>query len=296
MINILYVAHGRRMYRRAATFSMLTFLHHAASLETPFRIVVYTDRPEDFTRHGIPCETHAMTDLRSPPSVPSFPFWPKLTAFAHCAEAHDGAVLYVDTDTYFIRSPHATLRRLSERESLMHTYEWPLTAPDDEAFAADITDPPLMGTQFVTDTLRRLETLEAVAMWNAGVVGLHESNLPLVTEVIAVCEELLRFYTSHTVEQLAWSLVLQAHTQVLPADSVVCHYWDRDRLAIEYAIVHFLRKHGRLPLDILAARAAGLDPAERSVSEPPSLELRARRNVRRMRNAARDVRARLSAL
>ena len=210
-------------------------------------------------------------------------------------QVHDGAVLYMDTDTYFIRSPQATVRQLSERESLMHTHEWLLTAPEDKAFAADITDPPIIGTQFVTDTLRRLDTLEDLAMWNAGVVGLHESNLSLVTEVIVVCEELLRYYTSHTVEQLAWSLVLQAHSKVLPADRVVCHYWNRDRLTIEYAIVHFLRRHGRLPLEDLAARAAALDPAERSVSEPPSLELRARRNVRRMRNAARGVRAPLSA-
>jgi hypothetical protein len=294
MINILYVAHGRRMFRRSAAFSMLTFLHHAASLQSAWRIVIYTDRSHDFTRLGIPCEVRPMSDLRPPPAVPHFPFWSKLLAYEHCARNYDGAVLYVDTDTYFLRSPERLLHQLTARQSLMHTFEWPLDAPQDETFARELADPPITSMAFEASTLRRLNTLEGLGMWNAGLVALHESNLSLVNEVIEVCHELLQFYYSRTLEQLAWSLVLQTNSRVLPADDVVCHYWHADRLAIEYAIIHFLRDSGGMPLDVLASRAATLDPVGSYGSMRPSLELRTRRMVRRARSGVRNARVRLA--
>lgn len=257
----------------------------------PWRIVVYTDHPGDFVKFQIPCVTYPISDLRPPPAEPLFRFWPKLMAYEHCATRHDGSIFYLDTDTYFIGRPDAVFDALSFGCSVMHAYEWPLAAPEDESFATDISDPPLATSMFEADALRGGATFDGMAMWNAGVVGVHESQVGLITDVIDVCGELLRHYSSHTLEQLAWSLVLQAQSRVVPADSVVYHYWHLDRLAIEYAIVHFLRRNAHCPLHVIASRAADLDPARTYAWSPPSFELRGRRRIRQARGMVNGVRA-----
>lgn len=291
MINVLYLAYGGRLFRKAAAFSMLSFLGWADSLSAPWRIVVYTDHPGDFAKFKIPCVTHPLSDLRPPPAEPLFRFWPKLMAYEHCAAQHDGSIFFLDTDTYFLGRPDDVFGALSSGCSVMHAYEWPLAAPEDASFALDISDPPLTTSMFETDTMRHRATFDGMAMWNAGVVGVDESRVGLIADVIDVCEELLRHYSSHTLEQLAWSLVLQAESCVVPAEGVVCHYWHLDRLAIEYDIVHFLRRNAHCPLHVLAARSAGLAPASTYASRTPSLELRSRRGIRQARRLMNGARA-----
>jgi hypothetical protein len=282
-LNIVYLAYGPLRLVESAVFSALTLLH-VSPKGASFRLIVYTDRPEIFRRYGIACEFAPLGPLRDRTREYEYIHRLKILVVADCADRYDGDVACFDVDTYFLSSPHALLSSLSGSRSVLHTKEWLLAEGVEPGLVRAVRE-----SAFDSPILRAGQRSQDLAMWNSGAIGVSERNKDLIPDVLAVCDELYRAYPYHATEQLAWSIVLQGATEVVPADDVLYHYW-YGREQVTDRVVRFLRANRRLPPEELSRRAYDLRP-EASENWKPPLAIRARVAARAGRRAIKRLRS-----
>ena len=284
MISVVYLAHGPKRLVDTAVFSALTLTAGARGIDHPWRLVVYTDRPERFTGCGLECETPPLARLREHSGV-DYPHRLKILALRDCARHYEGGILYVDGDTYFRSSPEPLFARLSPTTSLLHTREYSLS----EDLRPELHRIVRTGA-FDSPILRGARSQPDLAMWNAGTVGIDAANTRLIDDVLASSDELYGAYAYHIVEQFSWSLGLAQATGLEPADDVIAHYW-AGREQVIHEVVTFLHRNRRLTADRLASEAFNLRP-EADPSWSPPLRLHARNLARRGRTSMRELKGR----
>jgi hypothetical protein len=284
LVTVVYLVYGRRRLSQAfgssppvlergddvaTAFSALTFYHFASTLPDGWRLVIYTDAPRVFRRYRIPCEVLPVEVVLDREDASGFVHRRKLLVVQDCAERFDGHLLFVDGDTYFMRSPAELFDGLAAGKGVMHTRHFAIsdeTMPEISRLMRDHV--------FDSPTLRSAQRRQMLTMWNSGVVGLPEETKRLIPEVIAISDELYAACRHHTMEQFAWCLALEQATEIVPAEDVVYHYW-HGREELTYRTVRFLRANSHLPLYELAAAAAAFRPTVNPTWTPP-LEVRTR--------------------
>ena len=282
MLTFAYLAYGRRRLTEATVFSALTLQHAARDLAGPWRLVVYTDAPDLFRRHGVGAELLPVDGLDARGPRTGYPYQRKLDAILDCAERYDGSLLFVDGDTYFTASPEPLRAALAGGAGVLHTYEWALSADTQPALQA-----ALDAGGFASPRLESARLRAGLPMWNSGVVGLPAGGAPLAEEVSAISAELYAASGYHAVEQFAWTLVLEAETGIVAAEDVVAHYWYA-REQLTHRVVKALRAGRRLAPSERAAQAFALQPAVTDGWTPP-VEVRARRLAGAARRGVKDI-------
>jgi hypothetical protein len=297
-VTLVYLAYGPPRFGRVAAFSALTFLYVARQLDIPWRLAVYTDRPDVFEEAGIDADVHRVAPgtLHVPKSyiesrieggvvrtgADEYPYRGKIEAMQHAAETYAGALLFIDSDTYFTDVPSGLFRALGEGQPIMHTPEYPLGSLRGEGL-----DALLDAAEFENGILRGVERWSDVTLWNSGVIGLPASAKHLIADALAACDEIYAATRSRVTEQLAWTVVLSQAAELLPADAVVSHYWHAKE-EMMYRIVEFLRRNRRLATADLAAAAYAFKPRSTREWRPP-LEVRVRIAARGCRDIYRAL-------
>ena len=64
-------------------------------------------------------------------------------------------------------------------------------------------------------------------MWNAGVIGLSQSNKAFFDDILDLTDQMYVKYSKHVMEQLAVSYVLQTRSQLISAEKTIYHYWNQ---------------------------------------------------------------------
>jgi hypothetical protein len=108
--------------------------------------------------------------------------------------------------------------------------------------------PSLLGKTYINSSDEELQITSNDSMWNAGLIGLHEDDEPLVEEFKLVHDSLMRQRMPLS-EQFAVGHVLEANTYLQTAEDVVYHYWGSDfrkRFAPILDVV--LRESQKMPL------------------------------------------------
>jgi hypothetical protein len=280
-LTVVYLSYGPRRLVQATAFSVLTFLHSAATLERPWKLAIYTDQPDVFRGYGIGGEFVPLDGIRD--EYAAYRYRSKLLTIEHAARANEGDVVFVDGDTYFLRSPAEVFAAIGPRRTVMHTQEWPL----ESDIRPELTQLIRSGS-FESSALQAAREQPSLAVWNSGVVGVAEENKRLIPAVISVTDELFHRSDYHGVEQLAWAIVLGQVGEIVPADDIVYHYWFAQE-ELTHRTVAFLRRNGRRPLPELAARAYALRPTATERWKPPlaiRARVAARSAKRRLRTAA----------
>jgi hypothetical protein len=266
--NLLLLAHGRADVITQARFCLLTFQHFALRAPGRYRVVVYTDQPAAFADLGENVRTEPLTPetLRGWRGPQDYVHRVKPEMLLHFAGAYDGRLLFVDSDTYFIRDPAELFDRVRPGVAALHLDEGRLSERRN-GNARRLHD-------FVRRTELRLpdgtvgRLPEDTAMWNSGVVGIAPEDRDLLAPSLALVDELYGRYEKHNMEQLALSYVLARRLRLVPADDVVCHYWGRG-MAFDLAAVRFFAAHADDDLATLAAAAFALAPEpERDPRKP----------------------------
>ena len=114
-------AYGRPRIIQEARFAILTFLHFALGRDG-WKVVVYTDRPQDFADLGpnVTCEPMDEGRQRHWRGDIDFVHRVKLEVLVDCLTRHEGVLLYVDSDTYFTADPWPLYDAIEPRTALMH--------------------------------------------------------------------------------------------------------------------------------------------------------------------------------
>jgi hypothetical protein len=252
--TLMYLAYGGDRAVQEAVFSIHSLLH-VTGARRDFRVIVYTDRPDDFS--GLPVDLEVLDQalLDEWTGDSGYGHRRKLMAMVHAATHHPGRTVFVDGDTWFHRSPQELFDALVPGTSLLHLLETRLLDSDDptkHALSEHLGSTELRGLDE-----RPLPVASNAAMWNSGVVGLHPRDSHLLRDALAVNDAIWSgFQDLHTVEQFAVGLVLEQRTRVLAADHVVFHYWtDELRKPFQQRLPELLAETAHLPL---ADRATAL--------------------------------------
>ncbi len=220
---LLYQAYGDPAILNEALFSIFSYLKQGGGAT----VLVYTDNPGHF--QAVLGEANAVQYIQI--EAAQWQEWRgeidfvhrvKIKVLQHAAAHYAGNLLYVDTDTVFLRPPTEIFAALSNGERFMHVGEGrlrdgnPLNRKINRALQQDAGRTALAGGPIAPDT----------RMYNAGTLGLRSTDAPLLAEVLALTEQLHRLYPKHVMEQLAFSVVLARAGVVREAAPWVCHYWN----------------------------------------------------------------------
>ncbi|MGI4832898.1 MAG: hypothetical protein ACRYFK_05490 [Janthinobacterium lividum] len=226
--TLVYQAYGQPGIRHEAAFSILSaYAAGGGTLGKAVQVVVYTDAPAELEallgpQPAIRYQPIAADQWQQWRGNIDFVHRVKIEVLRHAAAHYAGPLLYLDTDTLFERPPAEVLGWLAAGPRLMHAAEGTL---GQGGYLNRKIGRYLRRHGFVSQCGGPVLNL-ATPMYNAGVLGLHPADAPLLDQVLCLTDELHRFYPKHVMEQLAFSAVLSAAGPVRAATPGVFHYWN----------------------------------------------------------------------
>jgi hypothetical protein len=247
MHRLFYIAYGRDDVRTQALYSAMTALAHAGDL--PLSVHVVTDAPEAFAPLAGRVEVHPATaaDIAGWIGPERFHFRAKAAVFGELARRFPSdPLLYLDADSFFVGEVARAFARLGPGAALLWEREYPVATSDTGLmyrFRRKVRRARFRGAPI---DLR-------VDMWNAGAVGLHPAQFPLLADWLAFVDEVYPVTRRWVLEQFAISWTLQrAGVAVSACDDVVVHYWF-DKANHSAAVEAALARARALPLEAALA-------------------------------------------
>lgn len=221
MRTILYLCFGGGGYPDELIHAVLAARHALGRDRDDYRIVVYTDDPARFRDFPVHTEIVSREALAGWSGPFDHMFRRKAVAIREAMKACGGTLLYCDTDTYFLKHPGKVFERIGPGRSVMHVKE----GTPASVRAEDLSD-VLTQHALTTRDGGRWNVSPHTAIFNAGVIGLHEDDAPLIDETIHLIDQICpHLPTYFGTEQFSFSACLSERTQVSTADDVIHHYW-----------------------------------------------------------------------
>jgi hypothetical protein len=199
------------------------------------KIVVYADRTEFFTKlfddvSFFSCEkieAHQLVEYRG---AIDFTHRVKIRLLQEFIRTRSGNVIYVDSDTVFVKEPSSLVNNVSQGAFALHLKEeGDRDAPQTLQFLRKLDDLVARGEL----SLPRGPAPSSVAMWNAGVIGLNSKHASVLDEVLAMTDAIFPLTPEKPdairwlSEQYAFSYIFQARGCVVAATECIYHYWGR---------------------------------------------------------------------
>ena len=220
------------------TLYSLVSLCAAHALTTPpdgVLVEVFTDKPEEFDVASAWVNTRKLEreKVLSAMGPQRFVHRLKLSILTGLVEGCAGPVLYCDGDVIFKSPVLGRLKELPPHHSLMHRQECSIgdLCRKDRQLRRQIGLLREKGFAIGQDA----------CMYNAGVIGLHQSDYGLIPKALAFTDAACELGERHTWEQMGVSLALGQNTCIHATDDVIHHYWDQ-REAYSAEINRFFRK------------------------------------------------------
>ncbi|WP_242345037.1 hypothetical protein [Anaeromyxobacter terrae] len=217
--RIVLQAYGLDEVRVGALYAAWSALAYAEG--APLAIHVYTDEPGFFAPLGDALVLRELSrdDISAWRGPLDFTHRLKAVMIREMTRRHPAdPLLYLDADTFFAAPVGPVFERITPSTSVMHEREYSVATRDSGQI------------QRFRKHMGRLSFRGAPVdlggdMWNAGAVGIHPSNFPVVDSWLEFIDTLYPSYRRGLVEQYGISLLLQRSTAVSPCADEVFHYW-----------------------------------------------------------------------
>jgi hypothetical protein len=224
--NLVYLSYGRGHHVDELAFSVLDAVQMIGADKDDYRIVVYTDRPTEFETLPVHTEhvsERALADWAGPWH---FGHRRKICAIKDALATFGDRVIFCDADTFFTKHPRHAFARVRPGHTLMHIGEYRLHEPCARR----------LGEFFQHHEVRKLSgerwpITPETAMFNSGVIGMHESDILLLDEVLHLTDEIYPYVSKQTIEQFAFSVCFEQCTVLRQSYDLVHHYWQPERRA-----------------------------------------------------------------
>lgn len=241
MKNILLFSYGNHVEYRRAIYTALSFLAWTAGTKQDSRLVIYTDNPEFFKKYLADFSVHYV--LLTPERLEemlggtNYIHRRKICVLQDVYAAFpDDDIFYLDSDTFFTTDPSALLNQVQPETSIMQMREYalergPQIYRDLMTFRfANAAEYPESFLRFIADheivvAGKTLKFNKEQYVWNAGVIGIHHTLLPLLDDILAFNDQIFPATKWFISEQLAFGLILQSFSQMKPAGTVINHYF-----------------------------------------------------------------------
>ena len=256
---LVYIAFGNDDFRNEAMSSILSYLLLKPQPDDA-TVLIYTDLPGHFKA----LETAPVPIVCNEIKPEQWKLWRghidfvhriKIEVILHTILTYGGNTLYVDSDTYFLKSPAPVFEALAKGERFMHVYE--STLKTSKGFHAS-----------VYENLKKYpeaewyHTLSGASMYNAGVIGLSATEEPLLRKVLALTDTLYALHPTHVMEQLSFSMSMPIDGRLEQAAPYILHYWHMKD--IRPVLSEFFKQHQGVSTAALVEAYAKLPVLEAS--------------------------------
>ena len=252
MIRIVYQSYGSNTIYTQTLFSIFTlknFLDEKGS-NFPYHIIVYTDKAEVFSRYKIDTSIISQQLIQEWKGKYNFVHRVKIKIIEDVAQKYNDTIIYIDSDTYFLKSPIELFNSISPDISLMLTNEGQISKNNHKLLYKFLAK-----NNFDVKNIKRY-------MWNAGLIGIDKSNLHLIKQILELNDEIYEKFYRHIVEQFCFSYLLQTNTSINSTDDYLFHYCGDKDLVVEI-ISQFFEKQEAIPIPGIYKNAVELEPFKR---------------------------------
>lgn len=245
---ILYQAYGSVEYLNQALYSILTLRHYCPDLDQLYRVIVYTDKPKYFERHGIESRQVSAEQVSQWRGRYNFEHRFKIEMIRDANQFFGVPLLYLDSDTYWKASPAPLFSAIADGSFVMYSYEGVLS----ESYQ------PVLHRFLASLSGQKFGISSKSPVWNSGVIGLPVDIAPLLEEVLKLTDDLFQgCYQRNWLEEFAFAHILSKHSSIVLATQEVNHYWSYNMQA-QMVLKEFFDERVRLDEGQLIADAIAL--------------------------------------
>lgn len=227
---IVYLAYGLSSTKYQVIISIFTLYHHIRATNNDILFVIYTDSEREILDKylvGLPVKLEILSkeQVKSFRGEHDYVFRLKPSVIRDYFLKYKRNILYMDTDTFFLRNPTKMINSISMGQTIMNAEEYDLIDGGDvETLHWFNLRQGLKQHKYVINgdvTSIPLTTM----MWNAGVIGISYEDSPLVNVVINLIDQMYSKCKVFNVEQFATSYILQMNTHLRSSEDYIDHYW-----------------------------------------------------------------------
>jgi hypothetical protein len=219
----MYLSYGSGPHVEETIFSILTacrWLHERRDIQ----IVVYTDRSEGFDLLPVKIRKLSQEELFSWQGAAGYLHRRKTCAILDALNTLGGNIVFVDSDTWFRRSPEILFERIGPGRTCLHLRELLLRKSQNPAHLrlCEI----VRSKPFRDISGKRRHFSRNLFSWNSGVVGINAADAFLMEDALLLIDDIWgQFQEAHDVEQFATMNAFCKNTNVSEASDIVFHYW-----------------------------------------------------------------------
>ena len=222
--SLVLLSYGSRDEQVAETKYAVLSAYRLLRPSDDIEVVLYTDNPSSFDDMPVRLRPIAKEELAAWAGPSGYPYRRKLEVLRDALNQTGHPVVFVDSDTWFRKSPVRLFQRIGRGKSLMHVREGSLRnakgPPDWREFIESA-----QRRTWMTSSGSPL-TISSDVMWNSGVIGLDRVNSVLVEDALALVDQVKSSECDlWCIEQFAVGYLLMCNTELAAAFDVVFHYW-----------------------------------------------------------------------
>jgi hypothetical protein len=252
MKNILLFSYGNQVEYRRAIYAALSFFAWTGGTKQDARLVICTDDPAyfkkslaDFSIHYILFTAERLNEMLG---GSDYVHRRKICVLQETYKAFpEDDIFYLDSDTFFTADPSVLLEQVQPETTIMQMREYALER-GPEIYRDLMSFRLANAEQYPNAFLRFIEQNEFVVagrtlkfnkeqyVWNSGVLGIHNSSLPLLDDILSLSDQIYPQTKWFISEQLAFGLILQSFSEMKPAGTVINHYFQCKEVADVFII------------------------------------------------------------
>ena len=224
--SLVLLSYGGRDDQVAETKYAILSAYRWARPSDGIEIVLYTDNPSRFDDMPVRLRPIAAEELEGWTGPEGYQYRRKLEVLRDALIQTGRPVVFVDSDTWFRRSPARLFDRIGRGRSIMHVREGNLRGRPFPQYCHDFVD-CVESRAWKTSSGSPLDITSDV-VWNSGVIGLDPLDNVLVDDALALIDQVYCKCELWSLEQFAIAFFLMRSTDVRSASDIVFHYWPRE--------------------------------------------------------------------
>ena len=224
--SLVLLSYGGRDDQVAETKYAILSAYRWARPSDGIEIVLYTDNPSRFDDMPVRLRPIAAEELEGWTGPEGYQYRRKLEVLRDALIQTGRPVVFVDSDTWFRRSPVRLFDRIGRGRSIMHVREGSLRGRPFPQYCHDFVD-CVESRTWKTSSGSPLDITSDV-VWNSGVIGLDPLDNVLVDDALALIDQVYCKCELWFLEQFAIAFFLMRSTDVRGASDIVFHYWPKD--------------------------------------------------------------------
>jgi hypothetical protein len=260
---VLYHAYGLKELYLQVAFSVLTLFDKLGNANDSVQCIVYTDNECAFKKllPGLPIVYEHLSREKIQSYRGEFDFVHRLKIFVikDCLTKYKSKVLYMDADTFFLKSTQYLFDRISAEHVIMNYDGYNMIEAGNSEEGSWLLMRKILREKTFEIGGGKVKIPLTARMWNAGVIGVDYQQLTILDQVISLTDQIYAHQPVFTAEQFAFSYIFQTNFSISPTEDYLVHYWPKvQKKILNYHFKLFFRQNKGAPLELLLLKARTL--------------------------------------